>query len=182
MTLRAKLFLLVGFAITLAALPIIYFSRSFLMESGIRQERESFANTVSLVEDGLSVRYLHLITSEVESVLDAKDDMKEKSELIANSMLQETVIEFLDKLKNWKSVLSGQGCSLAVYDKSGEPLISDPLIRLASAEGITDFKGQTVRSMLRPRAGHSVKGVQYAVARIPDDVGVGETPILLCFR
>ena len=35
LSLRAKLFLLVGFAISLAALPIIYFSRDYLLESGM---------------------------------------------------------------------------------------------------------------------------------------------------
>lgn len=181
MTLRAKLFLLVGFAITLAALPIIYFSRSYLMESGIRQERESFANTVTLVEDALSVSYLHLLSSEVESVLDAKDSMKQMSNLFAKAIIHDRSSSYISKLKGWKSVLEGH-CSLAAFDEYGIALIDDALIRMVSAEGITDYKGKPVRSMLRPRAEHAFNGVQFAVARIPDDVGSGETSVLLCFR
>ncbi len=182
MTLRTKLFLLVSFAITLAALPIIHFSRSYLMESGMQKEREAFANTVALVEDGLSLRYLFQLSFEIESILDAKDSMKQKSELFAKAVLHDHTGDFLTKLKGWRSVLAGQGCSLAVFHISGAPLIDDPLIRMATAEGINDYKGKPVRAMLKPRPDRAFGDVQFAVARIPDDAGGKDSPVLLCLR
>ena len=94
-SLRSKLFLLVGFAISFAAVPIILFSRASLLESGMQRERESFVNTVMLVEDSLSVRYLHLLTSEVEAVLESKRNLRQYAAMIRDMLLSESEDEVM---------------------------------------------------------------------------------------
>ena len=72
---KAKLFLLVSAAISLVALPIIFFSRDFLIENSMEHERDAFANTVMLVEDNIGAHYLNMLSSEVDAVIIAKDDL-----------------------------------------------------------------------------------------------------------
>ena len=74
-SLRTKLLLMVGCAVIFTALPVNFFSRNHITGRIVEHETAEFANTLSLVEDGLNVRYLHLLTSEVESVLQAKRDL-----------------------------------------------------------------------------------------------------------
>ncbi len=177
LSLRAKLFLLVGFAISLAALPIIYFSRDYLLESGMERERGSFVNTVMLVEDSLSVRYLHLLTSEVESVLDAKQKLRQDSAVIRQMLLEETPDAYVAELRRWQQVLADAGCRLAFYDEQKNPLLEDRLIGAALAEGQVDFKGQSMRSLLTPRStmGDSI----FALARVRPSARQ-EFPLLVC--
>ena len=180
-SLRTRLFLLVGTAITLAAVPIIFFSHASLLESGMQRERESFVNTVMLVEDSLSVRYLNLLTSEVESVLDSKRDLRRYGSMIRDMVLQDKGIDAGRGLEQWRKVLKGEQIHLAFYSTDGHPLLADGLTELVVEDGRQDFKGQSMRSMLEPRK--SVSDGQFAVVRVPvGSVGVGEeVPVLVYF-
>ena len=177
-SLRSKLFLLVGAAISLAAVPIIFFSRASLMESGMEREREAFVNTVMLVEDSLSVRYLNLLTSEVESVLQLKKDLRQYAAMMRDMLILESGRQAEDSLERWKSVLDAEALHLAFYDLEGSPVLSGSLTDRIMDEGRQDFKGQSMHSMLSHR--DSLNDGQFAVVRVP--VGNGQDmPVLVCF-
>ncbi|MBP3731057.1 MAG: SpoIIE family protein phosphatase [Mailhella sp.] len=176
-SLRSKLFMLVGSAVILATLPVIFFSRSHIMESSVRQEREAFANAVTLVEDGLSVRYLHLLTSEVENVLQSKDYLRQTASLIAKALNSDEDVELL---RVWRRSLAEQNYRLALFDANGTAVIDDMLISRATSEGVLDFKGQSVRHMAMLNA-KKKQHDQFAVVRIADPVQGGEMPLLLFF-
>lgn len=177
-SLRSRLFLLVGAAISLAAIPIILFSRASLLENGMQRERETFVNTVMLVEDSLSVRYLHLLTSEVESVLEVKGDLRRSASMI-REVLQSAGADLQESLKQWQKVLLSGNCHLGFYDGEGRTILSGPLVNLAVEEGRQDFKGQSMRSMLISRGG--VSDGQFAVVRVPGEDRGPELPVLVCF-
>lgn len=177
-SLRSKLFLLVGSAITIAAVPIIFFSHESLLKSGMQRERESFVNTVMLVEDSLSVRYLNLLTSEVESVLESKRDLRRYASMMRDMLLQDHGEQAESRLRQWKTVLDGEGIYLAFYDRQTHPVLSDGLTDMVLEEGRQDFKGQPMRSMLDMR--RSTSEGQFAVVRVPDGSGE-EIPVLVCF-
>lgn len=177
-SLRSKLFLLVGSAITIAAVPIIFFSHESLLKSGMQRERESFVNTVMLVEDSLSVRYLNLLTSEVESVLESKRDLRRYASMMRDMLLQDHGEQAESRLRQWKTVLDGEGIHLAFYDRQTHPVLSDGLTDMVLEEGRQDFKGQSMRSMLDMR--RSTSEGQFAVVRVPDGSGE-EIPVLVCF-
>ena len=177
-SLRSKLFLLVGAAISLAAVPIILFSRSSLLETGMERERESFVNTVMLVEDSLSVRYLNLLTSEVESVLQSKRDLRQYAVMMRDMLILDRESSAKNGLERWKKVLDSEGTVLAFYDTAGRTVFSGPLTDLVMEEGRQDFKGQSMRSMLTPRG--AVSEGQFAVVRVPETDG-GDLPVLVCF-
>ncbi|WP_294486104.1 SpoIIE family protein phosphatase [uncultured Mailhella sp.] len=177
-SLRSKLFLLVGAAISLAAVPIILFSRASLLESGMEREREAFVNTVMLVEDGLSVRYLNLLTSEVESVLQSKKDLRQYAVMMRDMLLQEHGNGEKISLERWSAALNAEGLSLAFYDMYGRAELGGSLTDLVLADGRQDFKGQSTRSMLAHR--EAVADGQFAVVRVPGEGGQ-ELPVLVCF-
>ncbi|WP_418764679.1 SpoIIE family protein phosphatase [Mailhella sp.] len=177
-SLRSKLFLLVGFAISLAAVPIILFSRARLLESGMDREREAFVNTVMLVEDSLSVRYLNLLTSEVESVLQSKRDLRQYATMMRDMLLLERDAQARFSLERWKKVLDAEGLHLAFYDVEGRAVLSGKTTDLLMEDGRQDFKGQSMRSMLEPR--ESLSDGQFAVVRVPGGSGQ-ELPVLVCF-
>lgn len=177
-SLRSKLFLLVGAAISLAAVPLILFSRARLMESGMEREREAFVNTVMLVEDSLSVRYLNLLTSEVESVLQSKKDLRQYATMMRDMLISESDRQAGDSLARWKSVLDAESLHLAFYDLEGRAVFSGSLADSIMEEGRQDFKGQSMRSMLDHR--DSLNDGQFAVVRVPVDAG-REVPVLVCF-
>ena len=177
-SLRSKLFLLVGAAISLAAVPLILFSRARLMESGMEREREAFVNTVMLVEDSLSVRYLNLLTSEVESVLQSKKDLRQYATMMRDMLISESDRQAGDSLARWKSVLDAESLHLAFYDLEGRAVLSGSLADSIMEEGRQDFKGQSMRSMLDHR--DSLNDGQFAVVRVPVDAG-REVPVLVCF-
>ncbi len=177
-SLRSKLFLLVGAAISLAAVPIILFSRASLMESGMEREREAFVNTVMLVEDSLSVRYLNLLTSEVESVLQSKKDLRQYAAMMRDMLILENHRQAEESLERWKSVLDAEAFHLAFYDMEGRAVLSGKLTALVMEDGRQDFKGQSMRSMLTHR--DSVSDGQFAVVRVPVNAEQ-ETPVLVCF-
>ncbi len=181
MSLRAKLFLLVGLAISLAAMPIIYFSRAYILDSGISQERDAFAHTVTIMEDGIIVRYLYSLTAEIDAVLDAKTDLKQMAEIIAGIIKMDSTADPVRSLKKWKDAIM-RDCSIAIFDRNGDPLMADLLIRMAWASDVTDYKGQSVRSMLKPRSKNRSDISEFAVVRIPDKEGNGEKPVLMCFK
>ncbi len=178
-SLRSKLFLLVGLAVAFTALPVIFFSREHITETSVAHEREAFANTLSLVEDGLSVRYLHLLTSEVAAVLDRKTDLRQYAELISKGMdiSDEDWMEFFNL---WRRVLAEQGYHIAVFGRQGEAVIKDRLIEQATAEGVLDFKGQPVRTMTIPELRRNSQE-QFAVVRGADPLVDGDLPLLLFF-
>ncbi len=177
-SLRSKLFLLVGAAISLAAFPIILFSRSSLMEAGMDGEREAFVNTVMLVEDSLSVRYLNLLTSEVESVLQSKQDLRQYAAMMRDMLILEHRPQAEISLDRWQKVLNAEGLHLAFYDMDGWAERSEPLMDLVMQDGRQDFKGQSMRSMLYRR--DFVSDGQFSLVRVPDDTGQ-ELPVLVCF-
>ena len=177
-SLRSKLFLLVGFAISLAAVPIILFSRARLLESGMQRERESFVNTVMLVEDSLSVRYLHLLTSEVESVLASKRNLRQYAAMIRDMLLSEREDEVMQSLAQWRKVLIPGGVYLAFYDRQGNEVLAGDIAKKIMEEGRQDFKGQSIRSMLEHR--DAVSDGQFAMVRLPGP-GDQEIPVLVCF-
>ena len=176
-SLRAKLFLLVGFAICLAALPIILFSRDYLLESSMEKERTSFNNTVMLVEDSISVRYLNMLAAEVESVRIAKEDLHVTSSLLRNTLLMEEASGGEAPFALWQNMLRQWDYRLAVFDTEGRPLVEDRIISIASEPSVTDFKGQSIRSKLVARPGQT--NSSFAVVDIR--VNRAELPLLLCF-
>jgi sigma-B regulation protein RsbU (phosphoserine phosphatase) len=176
LSLRSRLFLLVGASVIFAAVPVIFFSRASLLENGMKKEQASFVNTVMLVEDELSVRYLHLLSSEVESVLEAKRDMRQTAELIREAIPFDTA-ERAAILKRWQQVLIESDLHLALFQPQGMMLFGDILLEKAMAEGQEDFKGQSMKSMLVGHKGRGSDG-QFALLRIPDTSG--EIPILVC--
>ena len=179
MTLRTKLFFLVSFAVALAALPIVYFSRGYLMDAAVQRESEAFANTVSMVQDALGVRYLSLLVSEIESVLEAKADLRRNAGFAAEALRLESAGGTpLKQARNWQRILLSQKCRFAVYGPGGRALADDPLIRRATAEGVMDFKGRPVRPMLA--AGSASSDAVLAVVRV-NGAGGGR-PYLLCFK
>lgn len=178
LSLRSKLFLLVGGAISLAALPIILLSRSSLLESGMQRERESFVNTVMLVEDSLSVRYLHLLTSEVESVLESKRVLRQYSAMMRDMLLSSGEGEAGESLVQWQKALFSTGLHLAFYDMKGGVLLSDGLADQVMEDGRQDFKGQSIHSMLEHRT--SMSEGQFAMVRLPGVEGQ-DVPVLVCF-
>ena len=177
-SLRSKLFLLVGFAISFAAVPIILFSRASLLESGMQRERESFVNTVMLVEDSLSVRYLHLLTSEVEAVLESKRNLRQYAAMIRDMLLSESEDEVMQSLAQWRKVLMPGGVYLAFYDRSGNEVLAGDIAKMIMEDGRQDFKGQSIHSMLEHR--ESCAEGQFALVRLPGP-GTQEVPVLVCF-
>lgn len=177
-SLRSKLFLLVGFAISFAAVPIILFSRASLLESGMQRERESFVNTVMLVEDSLSVRYLHLLTSEVEAVLESKRNLRQYAAMIRDMLLSESEDEVMQSLAQWRKVLMPGGVYLAFYDRSGNEVLAGDIAKMIMEDGRQDFKGQSIHSMLEHR--ESFSEGQFALVRLPGP-GTQEVPVLVCF-
>lgn len=175
---KAKLFLLVSAAISLVALPIIFFSRDFLIENSMEHERDAFANTVMLVEDNIGAHYLNMLSSEVDAVIIAKDDLfwcasmlRDMEDLRSSDGREKT-------LAQWQNFFRASGYHLAMFDRNALPIVADPLIKAATAPGIVDFKGQATRSMVLARKGQS--GPSYAVAHVKDG-DKGEVPLLLCF-
>ncbi|MBQ4325803.1 MAG: hypothetical protein IJC28_02670, partial [Mailhella sp.] len=175
---KAKLFLLVSAAISLVALPIIFFSRDFLIENSMEHERDAFANTVMLVEDNIGAHYLNMLSSEVDAVIIAKDDLfwcasmlRDMEDLRSSDGREKT-------LAQWQNFFLASGYHLAMFDRNALPIVADPLIKAATAPGIVDFKGQATRSMVLARKGQS--GPSYAVAHVKDG-DKGEVPLLLCF-
>lgn len=175
-SLRNKLFLLVGFAISLAAIPIIYFSHQSLMETGVAKEKESFVNTVMLLEDNLSTKYLHLITSEVESVLNAKQEMRKRALLIQAQIQSQQCDE--KSLHQWQKILEENDCYLAMFNTQGQSVLAPNIITNAVLRGISDFKGQPLKAILKGSS--RISDTTYSVIRAHANEGEHEEPYLLC--
>ena len=131
-----------------------------------------------LVEDSLSVRYLNLLTSEVESVLESKRDLRRYASMMRDMLLQDGGEQAENGLRRWKTVLDGEGLHLAFYDRQEHPVLSDGLTDMVLEDGRQDFKGQSMRSMLDMH--RSTSEGQFAVVRVPDGSGE-EIPVLVCF-
>ncbi|MBQ3892342.1 MAG: SpoIIE family protein phosphatase [Mailhella sp.] len=174
-SLRTKLLLMVGCAVIFTALPVNFFSRNHITGRIVEHETAEFANTLSLVEDGLNVRYLHLLTSEVESVLQAKRDLSQYALLLSEILTPEHEA-WADLILRWQHMLAADDFHLAVFDRQGEPVVKDRLIERATAEGRLDFKKQSLREMTLLQSRKDGKG-QYAVAKLDK----GRTPVLLFF-
>ncbi|MBO6001911.1 MAG: SpoIIE family protein phosphatase, partial [Mailhella sp.] len=174
-SLRTKLLLMVGCAVIFTALPVNFFSRNYITGRIVEHETAEFANTLSLVEDGLNVRYLHLLTSEVESVLQAKRDLSQYALLLSEILTPEHEA-WADLILRWQHMLAADDFHLAVFDRQGEPVVKDRLIERATAEGRLDFKKQSLREMTLLQSRKDGKG-QYAVAKLDK----GRTPVLLFF-
>lgn len=175
---RAKLFLLVGIAIGLAALPIIFFSSSYLLDAGKKREHDSFVNTIRLVEDSISQRYMQMLAAEVESVRIAKEDLEVTGSLLRETFMASEGALTEVPLAQWKQTLHKWNYHLALFDMSGMPLLSDKLITQATAPGVKDFKGQSLQSKFIARAGQA--DCSFAVAEV-EGVSGNDIPVLLCF-
>ena len=179
LSLKGRLFVLVGFAISLAALPIIFFSREYLLDSAMKRERESFANTVMLVEDSISLRYLHMLTAEVESVRIAKEDLGVTLALIHDAVLHKSASQEAMSWEQWQNLLHKWDYHFAIFDQSGLPVLSDPLVTAATDASLTDFKGQSMRTLLVGKK--SVTDATFAVVNVRHN-SEKEFPVLLCFK
>lgn len=175
---RAKLFLLVGIAIGLAALPIIFFSSSYLQDAGKKREHDSFVNTVRLVEDSISQRYMQMLAAEVDSVRIAKEDLEGTGALIRNLCMMNDAVTADSTLEYWKQALHTWNYHVALFDMSGMPILSDQLVTQATASGGKDFKGQSLQSKFIARAGQAA--CSFAVAEVKGNTG-NDIPVLLCF-
>ena len=173
-SLRSKMFLIVGCAVAFSAAPIIWFSHRTLLERSMEREEESFVNTVMLVEDSISVRYLNLLTSRVEAVLASKDRMRRTSALIREQLEQGG----RDELGSWQKVLRDSGMHMA-YFVSGRPVLGDPLITAVTAVGVDDFKGRSLNDMLSDMSGD--RDARFAVTGFLSPGEGPEQPFLLCF-
>ena len=178
LSLKGRLFILVGFAISLVALPIIFFSREYLLDNAMSRERESFANTVTLVEDSISLRYLHMLTAEVESVRIAKEDLGVTLALIHDTVRHKA--EALEPMpwELWQNMLRKWDYHFAMFDQSGLPILSDPLVTAATSANLTDFKGQSIRTLLVGKKGATDE--TFAVVNVKHD-SEKEFPVLICF-
>lgn len=175
---RAKLFLLVGVAISLAALPIIFFSSGYLQDAGKKREHDSFANTVTLVEESISQRYLQMLASEIESVRIAKESLEVTGALLRDTFAARGSSLAEAPLAQWKQTLHARGCRLALFDMSGMPLLADELITQATGPGARDFKGQALQSKFIARPGQAACSFAVAEAKLG---GGDAVPVLLCF-
>ena len=175
---RAKLFLLVGVAIALAALPIIFFSSGYLQDTGKKREHDSFVNTVRLVEDSISQRYMQMLAAEVDSVRIAKEDLEVTGALIRNLCMMNDGVTADYTLEHWKQALHTWNYHFALFDMSGMPLLSDQLITRATAAGVKDFKGQPLQSKFIARPGQA--DCSFAVVETEGNSGKN-VPVLLCF-
>ena len=175
---KAKLFLLVSFAISLAALPLIFFSRDFLIENSMKRERDSFVNTVMLVEENISAHYLNMLSSELEAVIVAKDDLSWCASMLRSMEDLHESYDRIAHLWHWQKFFRDTGYSLAMYDMNGLPIIEDLLIKMAVAPAVTDFKGKPIRSMITNSTGRTK--ASFAVVYIRKGQR-NELPVLLCF-
>ena len=175
---KSKLFLLVGFAISLAALPIIFFSRDFLIENSMKRERDSFVNTVMLVEENIGAHYLNMLSSELEAVIVAKDDLAWCTSMLRSMEELHDNYDRIAHLWHWQKFFRDTGYSLAMYDMNGLPVVEDLLIKMAVAPEVMDFKGHPVRSKITNPSGRST--ASFAVVYIRKGQR-NELPVLLCF-
>lgn len=86
LSLRTKLFSLVIASLALAVIPLLILTYNNLRQSGRELERESFGNMVVLVEDGISSRYLNLLSTEVMDVLQRKNELRRTATLARTTM------------------------------------------------------------------------------------------------
>jgi len=175
---RAKLFLLVALAISVAALPLIFFSRDHLIESSMKREHDSFVNTVMLIEDNISAYYMNMLSSEIEAVIVAKEDLSWCANMLREMEELEKDSERREKLLHWQKFFLDTGYHLAMFDTHGLPIVTTPLITAATAFNVSDFKGQSLRSMITPRRGQT--GASFTVVQVKE-ARMGETSLLTCF-
>lgn len=175
---RGKLLLLVSFAISLAAFPIIFFSQDYLTQNTLARERESFANTVSLVEDSIALRYLNMLSTEVEGVLAAKEDLCWTASMLRDACRMKTGHQAHALLQQWQKPLLDKGFHLALFDLSGIARVHEPLVDAATGVSVTDFKGQSIRSLLVENG--EGKDCTFAVTHVAYGHS-REIPVLLCF-
>ena len=174
---QAKLFLLVGIAIALAALPIVFFSGDYLQEAGKKREHDSFVNTLMLVEDSISQRYMQMLSAEIDSVRIAKEDLEVTGALLRNLIMMDGSAAAGSGLDQWKQALHTWNYHFALFDIEGKPVLGDTLVAQATAPGRKDFKGQSLQSMLSVRPGRT--NCSFAVAEVAGRVN--DVPLLLCF-
>ena len=175
---KAKLFLLVSVAISFAALPIIFFSRDFLIENSMKRERDSFVNTVMLVEENIGAHYLNMLAAELEAVIVAKEDLSWCASMIRSMEDLSDSHDRIAHLWHWQKFFRDTGYSMAMYDLNGLPVIEDRLVRLALAPGMVDFKGQPMRAKITPQ--HIRSSASFAVVYLKNG-NKKDTPVLLCF-
>ena len=120
---KSKLFLLVSVAISLAALPLIFFSRDFLIDNSMKRERDSFVNTVMLVEENIGAHYLNMLSSELEAVIVAKDDLSWCASMLRSMEDLHASDERIYHLWHWQKFFRDTSYSLAMYDMNGLPII-----------------------------------------------------------
>lgn len=173
-SLRSKMFLIVGCAVAFSAAPIIWFSHKALLERTLEREEEAFVNTVMLVEDSISVRYLNLLTSQVEAVLASKDRMRRTAALIREQVESEGRRE----LGSWQAALRDQGMRMACFE-DGRPVAEDELVSVMTAAGTEDFKGQSLHDMLSGVYGE--RDIRFAVTGVHAPEQSGTQPFLLSF-
>ncbi len=147
LSLRGRLILLAGIAISLAALPVIFFSRAYLLENGIERERASFANTVMLLEDSLGERYLGLLSAEARSLMYEKEWFLQDASVI-ESMLKDKALDRRATLEAWRASYLAEDCRLEFFDLEGRPFFDDPFVAAVTAPGRVDFKGHALRATI----------------------------------
>lgn len=153
LSLRTKLFSLVIASLVLAVVPLLVLTYNNLRQSGRELERESFGNMVVLVEDGISSRYLNLLSTEVMDILQRKNELRRTATLarttwLAASNLQKKMRERI--MSGWTDPLMSFSTHLEIFSPAGEPLLGAPLLSsLAYDSSLQDFKGLPLQPMLK---------------------------------
>lgn len=195
LSLRTKLFSLVIASLALAVIPLLILTYNNLRQSGRELERESFGNMVVLVEDGISSRYLNLLSTEVMDVLQRKNELRRTATLArttwlgASALHDGTLRERI--MSDWTDPLMSFSTHLEIFSPEGEPLLGAPLLSsLAYDAGLFDFKGRPLQPMLDvgnlpPEGSFSVFNISLekavSTSRGTESLPEGPAPVLVYF-
>ena len=149
---RTKLFLLVVIALFLSVGPISVLTYNNLRASGQERDREAFANTVVLLEDSVSSRYLNLLTTEVMDVLQCKNELRQAGTLARSTWEDVYTISSsraVSMISNWSDPLIRFSTYLEIFEK-GTPLLGASAFGfLTRDKGLRDFKKRLIQPLLR---------------------------------
>ena len=152
LSLRTKIFSLVIASLALAVAPILWLTYDNLQKTGREFERAAFANTVLLIEDAISSRYLDWLSTEVTDVIRRKEDLRQVAGLAASTWVDVSNTGQSRRqalLANWTEPLSSTSVHLEIFSSRGEPLLGAPLLAsLAYDTTLVDFKGRKFRPLL----------------------------------
>ncbi len=193
LSLRTKLFSLVIASLLLAVVPLLVLTYNNLRQSGRELERESFGNMVVLVEDGISSRYLNLLSTKVMDVLQRKNELRRTAALARTTWLSASALQGNAQeriMSGWTDPLMSFSTHLEIFSAAGEPLLGAPLLSsLAYDSSLLDFKGLPLQPMLKvanlpPEGSFSVFNINLettSAASEMEDMPAGPAPVLIYF-